>query len=260
MPAWRKEQGFAGRLVMVGFGCIGQAMVPLLLRHIDMQPQQLLLVAPCDDGDAIARSHGLRRLPMRLTPDNLRPTLQPLLGPGDFLLNLSVDVSSIALMAFCREVGALYLDTCIEPWEGGHIDTRLPPGQRTNHALREAALGLRRPGRDGPTAVLTHGANPGLVSHFVKQAPALAPHNSATSLRVAAAMMAGVVWALRNPGRGVVEPDELPFDKILALCRPYLGDVSGVFTHRTPLEGRRGLFDEDLDTDDPWQFKNFRVA
>ncbi len=28
----------------------------------------------------------------------------------------------------------------------------------------------RWPAASGPTAVLTHGANPGLVSHFVKQA------------------------------------------------------------------------------------------
>src|SRR5262249_39716055 len=40
----------------------------------------------------------------------------------------------------------------------------------SNYALRETALALRAGGNDGPTAVLTHGANPGLVSHFVKQA------------------------------------------------------------------------------------------
>jgi homospermidine synthase len=28
----------------------------------------------------------------------------------------------------------------------------------------------------------------------------------------------------------------------------------------TPLVGRSPLFEEDLDRDDPWQFKNFRVA
>ena len=46
----------------------------------------------------------------------------------------------------------------------------LTPSQRSNYALRESALALARKLRGGPTAVLTHGANPGLVSHFVKQA------------------------------------------------------------------------------------------
>jgi homospermidine synthase len=33
-----------------------------------------------------------------------------------------------------------------------------------------------------------------------------------------------------------------------------------VYSDWTPLEGRCRLFDEDLDADDPWQFKNFRVV
>ncbi|HMM85968.1 saccharopine dehydrogenase C-terminal domain-containing protein [Azohydromonas sp.] len=466
-----KLHAFAGRLVMVGFGSIGQGVLPLLLRHIEMSPRQLLIVTPGDDGGAIARAHGVAMLDCALTPDNFRALLEPRLGPGDFLLNLSVDVSSTALIALCDELGALYLDTVIEPWAGVYDDGRRPPSARTNYALRESALALRRDGTR-PTAVLTHGANPGLVSHFVKralldiardtahvaprpatredwarlsqalgvrvihiaerdtqfsaqrkavdefvntwsvdgfvgegmqpaelgwgsherhfpgdgarhasgsraaiylqrpgastrvrswtpaagaqhaflithaesisiadhltlgdpaspayrptvhyayhpcddavlsvhelagrnwQAPTrkrivkddivggvdalgvllmghargaywygstlsierarqLCPHNSATSLQVTAAVMAGVVWAMRNPWRGIVEPDDLPCDELLPWCRPYLGDVRGVYTDWTPLAGRGRLFDEDVDADDPWQFKNFRVT
>jgi homospermidine synthase len=105
-----------------------------------------------------------------VTRANYRDLLTPLLGPGDLLLNLSVDVSSVALIALCQERGALYLDTCIEPWAGDYTDPTLTPSQRSNYALRESALALARPGQAAPTAVLTHGANPGLVSHFVKQA------------------------------------------------------------------------------------------
>jgi homospermidine synthase len=79
-------------------------------------------------------------------------------------------VSSVALIELCRERGALYLDTCIEPWPGGYTDPNLPPAARSNYALRESALAVRAGRQGGPTAVLTHGANPGLVSHFVKQA------------------------------------------------------------------------------------------
>jgi len=45
-----------------------------------------------------------------LTRENFRHVLDPLVGRGDFLLNLSVDVSSVALIQFCWEKGALYLD------------------------------------------------------------------------------------------------------------------------------------------------------
>ena len=64
----------------------------------------------------------------------------------------------------------MYLDTCIEPWPGGYTDAATPAAKRTNYALREEALALRKGAERQPTAVLTHGANPGLVSHFVKQA------------------------------------------------------------------------------------------
>ena len=94
----------------------------------------------------------------------------------------------------------------------------------------------------------------------IDQARALCPHNSATSLQVTAAVMAGVVWAMKNPARGVLEPDEMPFDEILGLCRPYLGNLVGVYTDWTPLAGRERLFAEDLDRHQPWQFRNFRVT
>lgn len=65
---------------------------------------------------------------------------------------------------------------------------------------------------------------------------------------------------MQNPTRGIVEPDDMPFDQILAICRPYLGDMVGTYTDWTPLVARNGLFEEDVDRSDPWQFKNFRVT
>ena len=41
---------------------------------------------------------------------------------------------------------------------------------------------------------------------------------------------------------------------------PYLGTVIGEYTDWTPLHQRGELFPEDLDTTDPWQFKNIRVV
>lgn len=465
---------YEGRIVLVGFGSIGQGVLPLLLRHIRLSPTQIVVLTPGSDGAAISRAYGVRRVDAALTRANYRELLAPLLADGDFLLNLSVDVSSAALIALCQELGALYLDTVSEPWAGTYDCAALPLARRTNYAQRQESLALRRAGT--PTAVITHGANPGLVSHFVKQAlldlardtgiavatpatrpewarlaqqlgvkvihiaerdtqvgaqpkavgefvntwsvegfvaeglqpaelgwgtherhfppdgvrqtsgcraaiylerpgastrvrswtpaagaqhaflithaeaisiadyltvaaasgdsgppeyrptvhyayhpcndavlsvhelagrqwqmpprtrilkddivagtdalgvllmghargaywygsqlnveqaRAACPHNSATSLQVTAGALAGVVWAMRNPACGVVEPDELPHAQILDWCRPYLGELGGVYTDWTPLLGRGQLYPEDIDRDDPWQFKNFRVG
>jgi homospermidine synthase len=163
-----KHAGFNGRLVMLGFGSIGQGVLPLILRHIDIPRDRITILSGDARGQDIAASYGVSFSISPLTRDNYRAVLAPVLGAGDFLLNLSVDVSSVALIAFARDQGALYLDTCIEPWAGGYTDPSLTPSQRSNYALRESALALAS--GPGPTAVLTHGANPGLVSHFVKQA------------------------------------------------------------------------------------------
>ena len=93
----------------------------------------------------------------------------------------------------------------------------------------------------------------------IEEARVLAPHNNATSLQVTAPVLAGLIWALENPDRGVVEPEEMDFRRVLDICMPYLGPVVGVWGQWTPLVDRERLFPEDLDRADPWQFKNFRV-
>ena len=466
---------FSGRLVMLGFGSIGQGVLPLILRHIGLPKERITILTAEERGREIAAEYGVRFVVEPVTRDNYRDLLVPLLDQGDFLLNLSVDVSSVALIALAQERGALYLDTCIEPWAGGYTDPSLTPSQRSNYALRESALALRAQGAGpgAPTAVLTHGANPGLVSHFVKQAmldiardtgvdagvpadragwaalaqrlgvkvihiaerdtqvaeqpkqvgefvntwsidgfvgegcqpaelgwgtherglPAdgrrhefgcdaaiyllrpgastrvrswtplegpyhgflithnesisiadyysvrdaagrviyrptahyayhpcddavlsiheiagknwhmqprkrlmmeeiargtdelgvllmghakgaywygsrlsieearrLVPHNNATSLQVTAAVLAGMVWAIENPRAGIVEADELDHARMLGIMRPYLGEVVGEYSDWTPLQDRGRLFEEDVVADDPWQFRNFRVA
>jgi homospermidine synthase len=81
-----------------------------------------------------------------------------------------VDVDSLAIMELARETGALYIDTVIEPWEGFYYDTKLSHADRSNYMLREGLLALKRKLGPGPTAVSCCGANPGMVSWFVKQA------------------------------------------------------------------------------------------
>jgi homospermidine synthase len=468
---------FPGRLLLVGFGSIGQGVLPLILRHIGISPDRIAIVSADDAGREEAARYQVKFLRETLTRENFRRTLEPFLGRGDMLVNVSVDVSSIALIRHCWEKGAMYLDTCIEPWPGGYTDPTLPLARRTNYALREEALALRSGTARAPTAVVTHGANPGLVSHLVKQAllniaqdtaggaagaaaaapksrsewaalaqrlgvkvihiaerdtqvstipkepnefvntwsvdgfvsegsqPAelgwgshehtfprdgrrhdfgggaaiylaqpgvdtrarswtplngpyhgflithgesisiadyytvrkdsqvlyrptvhyayhpcdaavlsvhefcgrnyqlqsrkrilmediskgidelgvllaghrrnaywygsqlsieetrsLVPYNNATSLQVAVAVLAGLVWAMENPNCGLVEPDEMDYRRCLDICAPYLGPVVGQYSDWTPLSDRERLFPEELDTSDPWQFRNIRVS
>lgn len=466
-----RHANFSGALVMLGFGCIGQGILPLLPRHLGVKPNRIKIIKASEDKTGIAAEYGAEVIATPLHEGNFEAVLEPLLGEGDFLLNLSVNVASLALIRLCRKRGAFYLDTCNEPWPGRYDNPALTPSQRSNYALREEALAYRLDKRSGATAVLTQGANPGLISALTKQAllniaadthvrfdeptcyeewaelarrldikvihiaerdtqtsgrrkqkdefvntwsveafvdeglqPAelgwgshekhwpedagrhgfgsdaaiflnrpgiatrvrgwtplegpyhgflvthaesisiadhltlrengriayrptvhyayhpcddavlslhemagrnwelqhrqrimrdeitggndelgvllmgnakgvywygsrlsieqareLAPHNNATSLQVVAGILGGMVWALRNPDSGLVEPDELDYKTVLEIARPYLGEVVGVYGDWTPLQGRSALFAEDADAGDPWQFRNFRV-
>jgi homospermidine synthase len=472
MTTWIKHASFTGKLVMIGFGSIGQALMPLLFRHLDIDSKQIKIIAADENGAAIAQEYGVAFMCNPLTEKNYLSALEASLGQGDFLLNLSVDVSSLALIELCNRSGAHYLDTSIEPWPGGYTDSTKSLSQRSNYALREEVLAFGHANSPGPTAIVTHGANPGLVSTFVKQAliniavdsdellktPAtheewarlachlgikaihiaerdtqttarrrergefvntwsvpgfiseglqpselgwgthehhwpvdgarhgfgcdaaiylnrpgaatrvrswtplegayegflithgesiaiadhltirengaavyrptvhyayypcddallslyemagrqwqpqdnrriirdeissgmdelgvllmggargvywygsrlsieqarqFAPYNNATSMQVAAGVLAGMVWALRNPRAGVVEPDDLDYKFVLEIAKPYLGDLVGVYGDWTPLHNRNNLFSEELDWEDPWQFRNMRVT
>lgn len=171
-----KHVAFDKRMLVIGFGSIGRGTLPLLARHIDMQPSQITVLVPEDCHTSqmaatFAERLGTNLVHARLTKDNYQSVLEPLLSDGDFLVNLSVDVGSVDLIRFCAANNVLYLDTVVEPWLGGYSSPDLTPSQRSNYAQREELLAAARElGPNAPTAVCCHGANPGLVSHFVKQA------------------------------------------------------------------------------------------
>ena len=93
----------------------------------------------------------------------------------------------------------------------------------------------------------------------IEETRKLAPYQNATGLQVTSAVLAGVIWMLENPERGLTEADEMDFRRCLEIQMPYLGPVIGQYTDWTPLKGRPGLFPEEVDTSDPWQFTNVLV-
>lgn len=158
------------KIVMIGFGSVGQGILPMLAKYFDIT-NQLLVISPCHKGKTIAEQYGVPYHLHELKPSNYKEILNQYLQEGDFLLNLCVNVSSHDLIAYTQEKGCPYLDTSIEPWEGTFFDDGMDASERSNYAFREAVLTLRdRLPTNGPTAIVAHGANPGIVSSFIKRA------------------------------------------------------------------------------------------
>lgn len=155
------------RIVIVGFGSIAQALLPLINERF-----QVDIVIFDKDVDvsrqAIAQEYSATLIKKLITPHNFAEVISPLLNDQVFLLNLAVSVSTESLIALAQSHDALYLDTCIEPWEyAAEVDS----GLASNFSLREGLKRFAKQQRpDGATAVVAHGANPGFISVLLKKA------------------------------------------------------------------------------------------
>jgi homospermidine synthase len=173
MPPSNVHVEFKGPIVMIGFGSIGRGTLPLLLRHFNLDRQKFVVIDPDDSHRHLAEKEGLTFVKEAITRANYVSILKPLLigGPGrGLIVNLSVDVSSVDMMKFSMDIGSLYIDTVVEPWPGFYDNPKLDPSLRSNYALREGVLKLKRQYKSAPTAISCCGANPGMVSWLVKQA------------------------------------------------------------------------------------------
>jgi homospermidine synthase len=112
MSNWTRHATWNGPIVMIGFGSIGRGVLPLILRHIGCDKSQITILDPSTESKHIADKEGVRFVQQGLTKDNYKQVLKPLLtaGPGQgFIVNLSVDVDSLAVMQFARDLNGLLL-------------------------------------------------------------------------------------------------------------------------------------------------------
>jgi homospermidine synthase len=173
MAGWPIHGEIDGPIVMIGFGSIGRGTLPLIERHFRYDPSRFVVIDPDDSDRALLDERGIRFVHEAVTRDRYRDQLRPLLTAGSgtgFCVNLSVDTSSLDLMRFCREIGVPYIDTVVEPWPGLYFDRTIATEARTNNALRDTIRMEKARSPGGTTAVSCCGANPGMVSWFVKQA------------------------------------------------------------------------------------------
>ncbi|MDY8107872.1 homospermidine synthase [Fulvimarina sp. 2208YS6-2-32] len=171
-PDYPTHAKISGPIVMIGFGSIGKGTLPLIERHFDYDPKRFVVIDPVDDDKHLLDERGIRFVKEAVTRQNYRDLLTPLLTEGEgqgFCVNLSVDTGSLDLIKLCRELGVLYIDTVVEPWLGFYFDKSMSNADRTNYALRETVRKEKRDNPGGTTAVSCCGANPGMVSWFVKQ-------------------------------------------------------------------------------------------
>jgi len=93
-------------MVIVGWGCIAKATLPLILRHVGISPQQITVVTADNQDKDIAIKNGIRHIANPLTSKNTAEVMDPLVKSGDLIVNLSVDVSSVDLARYALKKGS----------------------------------------------------------------------------------------------------------------------------------------------------------
>lgn len=144
-------------------------MLPLIRRHVRSRPEQVAVLAPEGEGLALAGELGHRVLRARLERETYAATLDAILAPGDVVLNLASNVRSFDVLAHCQSRGVVYVDTANEVWETSNLSAMATCDRVAELGALRAELQRRLPG-DAPTAIVGHGCNPGIISHFCKQA------------------------------------------------------------------------------------------
>lgn len=174
-PSSAADEGtvFTGRIVILGCGAVGACFLSMLTREFDLSRARLVVVDMEDRAGEVSSRCARARKPAafiraRIDRSNCAAVLGPLLHPGDVLVDLSCQVSTLGLVLLCRDRGALFLNASVEDWEGGRgSGSPLDGTLYQRHMDIRAALGT--PSADSPTFLLDMGANPGLVSSFAKR-------------------------------------------------------------------------------------------
>lgn len=164
---------FKNRVLFVGFGAVARCTLPILLQHVKIAPQQITILEFEPNADALKEwlDQGVTLVHQRIGPENLAELLGKQLSAGDLLVDLAWNIDCAEIVTWCHDHGVLYVNTSVELWDPYENAGDSHPTQRT---LYWRHMNLRRMKAEwttpGPTAVLEHGANPGLISHFTKRA------------------------------------------------------------------------------------------
>lgn len=164
---------FSGRVLILGCGSVSQCLQPLILRHFDMDFKKLTVLDFEDMRHTVPDmlASGASYVQDRVRRENLPTLLGRYVGPNDLLIDLAWNIDSGEIIQWCHDNNVLYINTSVELWDPYEDAASIPPIERTLYvrhmALRQRAKSWAEP---GPSAVVEHGANPGLVSHWTKVA------------------------------------------------------------------------------------------
>jgi homospermidine synthase len=163
---------FENRVLVLGAGSVSQCVLPLLIEHL-VDAKQITIIDMRDNRERVAGAitAGATYVQDQLTRENMDQFLSKYLSAGDFLLDLAWNIDANAIIEWAHDHGVIYLNTSVEEWDPYAAGAARNPTERTLYWRHMKLRKLTNTwGGKGPTAIVEHGANPGLVSHLTKKA------------------------------------------------------------------------------------------
>jgi homospermidine synthase len=164
---------FNGRILIIGYGAVSRCTLPLLFKQVQVDPAKVTVMDFADVGPGVStvRGFGANFVCDRINREQMGTQLAKYVGKGDLIIDLAWNIGCDDILQWCHDHDVLYVNTSVELWDPYESAASKPPTERTLYVrhltMRSMMAQWKTP---GVTAVVDHGANPGLVSHFTKQA------------------------------------------------------------------------------------------
>jgi homospermidine synthase len=158
------QSGKTMNILIIGCGAVAQCTVPLVLKTLSIKPQQITLIDNQDKREAITDllNAGVRFEIQAINAENYPVVLSLYLNSGDLCIDLANEVDTQDVLMWCQNNRVHYLNSALNIWpESPRVST---------YTLYKKLANVIQSNNTVTTAVLSHGANPGLISSFVKQA------------------------------------------------------------------------------------------
>ncbi len=165
---------FENNILMFGCGAVAQCALPILIKELNIKPTQITVLDFVDNSARVKQliDQGMNYKQLKIDKKNYVQVLNEHLKNGDILIDFSFGIGTINLLDWCYQNDVRYLNASFEFWYDFETLKDLDIREQTLYMHQKALPELiKKWGKnDGPTAIIDHGANPGLVSSLTKQA------------------------------------------------------------------------------------------
>lgn len=162
---------FEKKVLIIGYGAVSKCTLPLLLKHIKIPYENITIIDFVDKSDELKKytREGIKFKKEKITKKNLKKILSRYVSSGGIVIDLAWNIDCCELLKWCHDHDVLYINTSVEQWDPKEGVCTDPVYKKTLYFRQMRIRKLAKNWKNSTTAVLDHGANPGLISHFTKQ-------------------------------------------------------------------------------------------